>query len=32
MEYQKIAKGECFDFNHSLGCVFPTLYIIRLLG
>ena len=20
-----------FDFNHSLGCVYPTLYIIRLL-
>ena len=24
-------KGEFFDFNHSLGCVYPTLYIIRLL-
>ena len=23
-------KGECFDFNHSLGCVYPTLYIVRL--
>ena len=27
-----LEKGECFDFNHSLGCVYPTLYIIRLLG
>ena len=27
-----LKKGECFDFNHSLGCVYPTLYIIRLLG
>ena len=26
-----LEKGECFDFNHSLGCVYPTLYIIRLL-
>ena len=24
--------GDCFDFNHSLGCVYPTLYTIRLLG
>ena len=22
-----LKKGECFDFNHSLGCVNPTLYI-----
>ena len=22
-----LEKGECFDFNHSLGCVYPTLYI-----
>ena len=21
----------CFDFNHFLGCVYPTLYIIRIL-
>ena len=21
-----LEKGECFDFNHSLGCVYPTLY------
>ena len=27
-----LKKGECFDLNHSLGCVFPTLYMIRLLG
>ena len=27
-----LEKGECFDFNHSLRCVYPTLYIIRLLG
>ena len=27
-----LKKGQCFDFNHSLGCVYPTLYIIRLLG
>ena len=26
-----MGKGECFDFNYSLGCVYPTLYIIRLL-
>ena len=26
-----LEKGECFDFNDSLGCVYPTLYIIRLL-
>ena len=26
-----LEKGECFDFSHSLGCVYPTLYIIRLL-
>ena len=19
-------KGECFDFNHSLGCGYPTIY------
>ena len=24
-------RTKCFDFNHSLGCVYPTLYIIRLL-
>ena len=23
-----LKKGECFGFNHSLGCVYPTLYII----
>ena len=27
-----LEKGECFHFNHSLGCVYHTLYIIRLLG
>ena len=27
-----LEKGECFDFNHSLGCFYPPLYIIRLLG
>ena len=27
-----LEKGECFDLNHSLGCAYPTLYIIRLLG
>ena len=27
-----VEEGDCFDFNHSLGCVFLTLYIIRLLG
>ena len=27
-----LENGECFDFNQSLGCVYPTLYIIRLLG
>ena len=27
-----LEKGGCIDFNHSLGCVYPTLYIIRLLG
>ena len=27
-----LEKGECFDFNHSLGSVHTTLYIIRLLG
>ena len=21
-----LEKAECFDFNHSLGCVYPTLY------
>ena len=26
-----MGKGECFDFSYSLGCVYPTLYIIRLL-
>ena len=26
-----LEKGGCFDFNHSLGCVYPTMYIIRLL-
>ena len=26
-----LEKGECVDFNHSLGCVYSTLYI-RLLG
>ena len=25
-------RGECFDFSHALGCVYPTLYIIRFLG
>ena len=25
-----LEKGECFDFNHSLGCVYPTLYTSRL--
>ena len=27
-----LEKGKWFDFNHSLGCVYPTLYVIRLLG
>ena len=27
-----LEKGECFDLTHSSGCVYPTLYIIRLLG
>ena len=27
-----LEKGEFVDFNHSLGCVYLTLYIIRLLG
>ena len=27
-----LEKGKCFDFNHSLGCVHTTLYILRLLG
>ena len=27
-----LEKGECFGLTHSLGCVYPTLYIIRLLG
>ena len=26
-----LEKGECFDFSHSLGCIYPILYIIRLL-
>ena len=26
-----LKKGEYFDFSHSLGCVYPTLYISRLL-
>ena len=26
-----LKKGECFDFNHSLVCVYPTLYISRRL-
>ena len=26
-----LEKGECFDFNHCLGCVYPALYIIRVL-
>ena len=26
-----LEKGECFEFNHSLGCVCPTLYMIRFL-
>ena len=21
-----LERGECFDLNHSLGCVYPTLY------
>ena len=25
-------KGECVELNHSLGCVYPTSYIIRVLG
>ena len=25
-------KGDYFDFIHSFGCFYPTLYIIRLLG
>ena len=27
-----LEKGECFDFNYTLGCVYRTLYIFRLLG
>ena len=27
-----LEKGECFDFNHALGCIYPTLNTIRLLG
>ena len=27
-----LEKTECFDFSHYLGCVYATLYIIRLLG
>ena len=27
-----LEKKESFGFNHSLGCVYPTLYISRLLG
>ena len=27
-----LQKVEYFDFNESLGCVYPTLHIIRLLG
>ena len=27
-----LEKGESFDFNHSLGCVYLTLYLIRILG
>ena len=27
-----LEKGECFDFNHSLWCVCPTLYIFWLLS
>ena len=28
-----LEKGEYFDFNHFLGCIYPTLYIItRFLG
>ena len=27
-----LEKRECFGLTHSLGCVYPTLYIIRLLG
>ena len=27
-----LEKGECFDFIHSLGCVYPTLNISRTLG
>ena len=26
-----LEKGECFDFNHTLGYAYPTMYIIRLL-
>ena len=26
-----LENRECFDFNHSLGCVYTTLYIIGLL-
>ena len=28
----QMEKGEYYDFNHSSGSVYPTLYIIRLLG
>ena len=27
-----LENGECFDFIHSLGCVYPTLNISRPLG
>ena len=27
-----LGKGECFDFNHFLRCVYPTIYISRLLS
>ena len=26
-----LEKGDCFDFSHPLGYVYPALYIIKLL-
>ena len=30
--WSSLEKETCFDSNYSLGCVYPTLYVIRLLG
>ena len=30
--WSSLEKETCFDSSYSLGCVYPTLYVIRLLG